>query len=84
MPVVLDALASLLADENHRFVPDSLSLVREVGGGVLSRMVATSAQITDTHHLALAAVNEAHLATFDEHLDPSFVIGGEKRVSTLP
>lgn len=84
MRTVLDALGSLLADEHHRFVPDSLSLVAEMNGGILTRIIATSAQITDTYLLALATANDARLATFDEQLDPSFVVGGDERLLTVP
>lgn len=58
----------------HVFWPDDLSLVDS--DIVDAARIATSAQVTDTYLLALAAANNGQLATLDRRLSPAPVRGG--------
>lgn len=67
-------LARLRALPGHVFWPDDLSLVDS--DIVDAARIATSAQVTDTYLLALAAANNGQLATLDRRLSPAAVRGG--------
>ena len=86
MQVVMISLRSLLAAGNHRFVPDSLSLINtlEADSVIVSERLATSAQVTDTYLLALAVTNQARLATFDRRLATAAVAGGQESLLLIP
>jgi toxin-antitoxin system PIN domain toxin len=62
-PVVLISLASLCALPGHRFEPDALSIL---DGGV--EPLLSSAQVTDSYLVALAAYHGAKLATLDQKM----------------
>jgi len=59
----------------HVFWPDDISLVD--AGHVDPEQVLTSAQVTDTYLLALAAAHGGQLATFDRRLSVKAVKGGK-------
>ena len=60
--VVLESLESLTRVGNHRFVPDTVSLL---GAGVVRANLLSSAQVTDTYLVRLTMSLGARLATFD-------------------
>lgn len=72
-PVVLTSLASLTARDDHRFLPDAVSLL---DASVHTERLLTGAQVTDTYLLHLAASSGALLATFDERLVTAAVPSG--------
>lgn len=59
----------------HVFWPDDISLVD--AGHIDPEQVLTSAQVTDTYLLALAATHGGKLATFDRRLSVKAVKGGK-------
>ena len=65
----------LRALPGHVFWPDDISLVG--AGNVDPEQVLTSAQVTDTYLLALAAAHGGKLATFDRRLSVKAVKGGK-------
>ncbi len=69
-----DLVRGLRETPNHRFWPDSISLLDD--SSVLIEMVVHSAQVTDTYLLALAVHNRGALATFDRKLSTAAVTGG--------
>jgi len=80
-PVVLASLASLAAREDHRFLPDSVSLL---DGSVHTERLLASSQVTDTYLLHLAASNDALLATFDTRIVTTAVPSGAKVLFAIP
>lgn len=59
----------------HVFWPDDISLVD--ASRIDAAQVLTSAQVTDSYLLALAAAREGRLATFDRRLSVKAVKGGK-------
>lgn len=80
--VAVASVRSLTAVGNHRFIPDKISLLApEIvdADGLLS-----SAQVTDTYLLALAADAEATMATFDTGLVTRAVPSGANHLLHIP
>ncbi|MBA2665643.1 MAG: VapC toxin family PIN domain ribonuclease [Trueperaceae bacterium] len=77
VPVVLESLESLTRVGNHRFVPDSVSLLDE---RVVRSHLLSSSQITDTYLVQLAFSVGARLATFDRRIVTNAVLGAEDGV----
>jgi hypothetical protein len=80
--VAVESVRSLTAVGNHRFIPDKISLLApEIvdADGLLS-----SAQVTDTYLLALAADAEATMATFDTGLVTRAVPSGANHLLHIP
>ena len=71
---VADTLASLCALPGHTFWPDDIS-VGDANWLDTSRLLS-SAQVTDSYLLALAAAHGGRLATLDRRLVASAVNGG--------
>jgi uncharacterized protein len=71
---VAPLLARLRALPGHVFWTDDFSLVDS--DLVDAARIATSAQVTDTYLLALAAAKNGQLATLDRRLSPTAVRGG--------
>lgn len=69
--IVMDSLQSACRVGGHRFEPDSISLLDEGRGTLIS-----SREVTDTYLLAMSAHLDARLATFDRKLVTSGVPGG--------
>ncbi|MBX3141434.1 MAG: hypothetical protein KF875_11825 [Trueperaceae bacterium] len=86
LQTVLESLRSLLSVGRHRFVADDQSVLGSAGRGqlVTPERLATSAQVTDTYLLALAAANEAKLATFDRRMFTGAVRGGDEARYLIP
>jgi len=80
-PVVLTSLASLAARDDHRFLPDSVSLL---DASVHIERLLTAAQVTDTYLLHLAASTGALLATFDSRLVTAAVPSGTETLFLIP
>ena len=80
-PVVLASLASLAANEDHTFIPDSVSLL---DGSVYTERLLASSQVTDTYLLHLAASNDALLATFDTRIVTTAVPSGAGILFAIP
>uniref|UniRef100_UPI0035CB2C19 TA system VapC family ribonuclease toxin n=1 Tax=uncultured Sphingomonas sp. TaxID=158754 RepID=UPI0035CB2C19 len=78
---VLPALSSLCALPGHVFWPDAISMLdsqRIVGAKLL-----TSAQLTDTYLLALAASKNGRLATFDSRVGVQAVPNGKAALHVI-
>ncbi|HVI98840.1 MAG TPA: TA system VapC family ribonuclease toxin [Sphingomonas sp.] len=73
--IVATIVAQLRALAGHVFWPDDISLVD--AGYVDAAQVLTSAQVTDTYLLALAAAHGGRLATLDRRLSVKAVKGGK-------
>ena len=71
---VVPLLARLRALPGHVFWTDDLSLIDSEL--IDAARIATSAQVTDTYLLALAAANDGQLATLDRRLSPTAIRGG--------
>lgn len=69
-------LASWLAEEDHQFWPDNISLFDATWFDAAK--LGSSAQITDTYLLGLAASRGGRLATFDRRLSTQAVRAGRK------
>ena len=75
-PSVVAGIVARLRDlPGHSFWPDDLSLVGS--DHVDPAQILTSAQVTDSYLLALAAARSARLATFDRRLSLKAVRGGK-------
>ena len=72
--IVATALAGLRKLPGHEFWPDDISLLDATKVDIEHLM--TSAQVTDSYLLALAAANGGQLATFDRRLVVNAVYGG--------
>ncbi len=79
--VVLESLESLTRVGNHRFVPDTVSLL---GAGVVRANLLSSAQVTDTYLVRLAVSLGARLATFDARIVTTAVHDAEGAVFRIP
>lgn len=80
--VAAGIVATLRRLPGHRFWPDDLSLV---GSDLVDvARVLTSAQVTDTYLLALAASKGGQLATFDRRLVTTAVRGGKAALHLIP
>ena len=79
--VVLESLESLTRVGNHRFVPDTVSLL---GAGVVRANLLSSAQVTDTYLVRLAVSLGARLATFDARFVTTAVHDAEGAVFRIP
>ena len=79
--VVLESLESLTRVGNHRFVPDTVSLL---GAGVVRANLLSSAQVTDTYLVRLAVSLGARLATFDARIVTTAVHDAEGAVFLVP
>ena len=80
-PTVMASLASLAARDDHVFLPDTVSLL---DASVHTERLLSSAQVTDTYLLHLAASNDALLATFDTRIVTSAVPSGATVVFPIP
>lgn len=80
-PVVLTSLASLVAREGHVFLPDAVSLL---DGSIHTERLLSSAQVTETYLLHLAATNDLQLATFDTRIVTSAIPAGSTVVFPIP
>ena len=78
----LKLLSTLCRLGNHRFWPDSISLLD--AAIIHPAKLATSDQITDTYLLALAVANHGRLATLDRRLSPVAVAGGPAALHLVP
>lgn len=74
-------LSGLRTVGGHVFWKDDLSLVESAV--VDPRKILTSAQVTDTYLLALAAARGGRLATFDRRLSPAAVKGGRAALHVI-
>lgn len=80
-PTVLASLASLVAREDHEFLPDAVSLL---DASVHTERLLTASQVTDTYLLHLAASNDARMATFDQRLVTAAVPNGATVLFPIP
>ncbi|MEV8274208.1 TA system VapC family ribonuclease toxin [Microbacterium sp. NPDC077184] len=80
-PTVIASLASLAAQPDHEFLPDSVSLL---DASVYTERLLASSQVTDTYLLHLAASHEARLATFDTRIVTAAVPSGAEVVFAIP
>lgn len=80
-PTVIASLASLAAQPDHEFLPDSVSLL---DASVHTERLLASSQVTDTYLLHLAASHEARLATFDTRIVTAAVPSGAEVVFAIP
>lgn len=71
---VAEIMKRLCGLPGHAFWPDDLSLV--ASDRIDPERLLTSAQVTDTYLLAMAAERQGKLATFDHRLSPSAVRDG--------
>ncbi len=79
---VFESLRSLSAMGSHRFVSDHVSILDpEI---VDANAMLSSARLTDTYLLALAAAEGAALATFDRRLVSWAVRSEQKRIYLIP
>ena len=67
--IVIGALASLAGVGRRRFLPDRVSLLD--GDIVDAESLISGGQVTDTYLIALAASEQARLATLDTHISSS-------------
>ena len=72
-------LRSILEKPGHQFWPDDISLINNSSVSNLP----SAKRLTDVYLLALAVKNGARFVTFDQHVDPSLVQGGEKALWQL-
>lgn len=80
--VVIESLRSLRSVGQHRFAPDSISVLDPehiVGDALLS-----SGQVTDSYLIALAANERAALATFDRRIVSTAVRDPRAKVVQIP
>ncbi|MGJ9414132.1 TA system VapC family ribonuclease toxin [Aeromicrobium sp. CF4.19] len=75
---VVDSLRSLTSIGDHRFEPDSISLLDGSIGPML-----TSSQVTDTYLLALAGSLGARLVTLDRKIVTTAVPDGTRIVDVI-
>jgi uncharacterized protein len=71
---VAEIMRRLCALAGHCFWPDQVNLFGDDGIDVFE--IRTSAQVTDSYLLALAALRRGQLATFDRKLSTRAVRGG--------
>lgn len=79
--IVADVVQRLRELPGHRFWPDDMSLVGS--DRVDPTQLLTSAQVTDSYLLALAAENGGKLATFDRRLSPKAVKDGKASLHVI-
>lgn len=77
-----EILAVLCSIGGHEFWPDDISLLD--GKRADSGRLLSSAQVTDTYLLALAAAHQGQLATFDQHLISAAVVHGAEALFVIP
>lgn len=78
---VAEILEALRALPGHVFWTDDISLV--ASDLVEARQILTSAQVTDSYLLALAASRGGRLATFDRRLSVKAVRGGRDALAVI-
>lgn len=78
---VATIVAKLRGLPGHAFWTDDLSLVGSPD--IDPSRILTSAQVTDTYLLALAATNGGQLATFDRRLSPAAVKRGKSALHLI-
>lgn len=78
---VAPLLARVRALPGHVFLTDDFSLL--ASDLVDTARIATSAQVTDTYLLALAAANVGQLATLDRRLSTTAVRGGRSALHLI-
>jgi len=78
---VLPALTSLCALSGHVFWPDDISMIGD--RHVIGAKLLTSAHLTDTYLLALAASKKAQLATLDSRIAVQAVSGGKAALHVI-
>jgi toxin-antitoxin system PIN domain toxin len=74
--VVAPLVAELIRHPQHRFWPDSLSLLDH--SGVDATRLLEASQLTDTYLLALAVRHGGRLVSFDRRLSCEGVAGGRE------
>ena len=74
--VVAPLVAELIRHPQHRFWPDSLSLLDH--SGVDATRLLEASQLTDTYLLALAVLHGGRLVSFDRRLSCEGVAGGRE------
>lgn len=79
--IVADVVQRLRGLPGHRFWSDDMSLVGS--DRVDPTQILTSAQVTDSYLLALAAENGGKLATFDRRLSPKAVKNGKASLHVI-
>ena len=79
--IVADVVQQLRGLPGHRFWSDDMSLVGS--DRVDPTQILTSAQVTDSYLLALAAENGGKLATFDRRLSPKAVKNGKASLHVI-
>lgn len=79
--IAADVVQQLRELPGHRFWPDDMSLVGS--DRVDPAQLLTSAQVTDSYLLALAAENGGKLATFDRRLSPKAVKNGKASLHVI-
>lgn len=80
VPVVLAILRQFCRAAGHEFWADDIS----VRNGLLSDRIITHAQVTDAYLLALAAHRGGRLASLDQHIPVTSVLGGEDALELIP
>jgi toxin-antitoxin system PIN domain toxin len=81
-PAAVAALmASFLAHPSHTFWPDSITLLDNLR--VHAERLLSSAQVTDSYLLALAAARGGKLATFDRQLVTDAVVNGAQSLHLI-
>ena len=79
--IVARLLVGLKALPGHQFWADDISLTDTMRAD--ARRLLTSAQVTDSYLLALAAAHGGHLATFDRRLVTDAVPNGAEHLRVL-
>lgn len=77
--VALRILKQLCAHSSHQFWGQGISLRDTLSPGA----VITHTHITDVYLLSLAVANQGMLATLDQHIPASAVIGGNAAIETI-
>lgn len=78
---VAELMAAFLTHPGHAFWPDSISLVNNPQ--VEAKRLLSSAQVTDSYLLALAAAHKGKLATFDRKLVTDAVSKGQQALHCI-
>ena len=79
--IVARLLVGLRALQGHQFWADDISLTDTVRAD--ARRLLTSAQVTDSYQLSLAAAHGGHLTTFDRRLVTDAVPNGAEHLRVL-
>lgn len=78
---VAELMAAFLAHPGHEFWPDTVTLLS--AQHVDAERLLSSAQVTDSYLLALAAANGGKLATFDRQLVTDAVVNGSQALQLI-